>query len=175
MITSKYLVDLIEEFAKSKKIGADDELVIYNNPGRSDVREILKVAKQKRPGKPESIISRFIVDGDNKTVYVWDGYYGTHNDGQKLLKIPKSIIESVYYFEGESEIYSGGSLEVSELYTNFPRNTRVLEKNIKLFNFVTNVSNWTWVDKYLPGFTDCLVQAIKLWKKDILDIRKQKP
>jgi hypothetical protein len=167
MITSKKILKISEEWFRSVKNG-NITANVYINPGSSDITELYKsAALANRPGNPPV---RFIADSKTQKVYVWDAYYAYHDDVAKILGFSRPneyLDEPPFVYDGYGKISQGkligndehgttsnldsllGSLEGNDIrYFS----DRQIKSRIDILRTVFSY-NWTFIDKYLTGFS----------------------
>ena len=159
MITSKFILNQIEQYSDTKNI-AGHPVIIYENPTSSDIMEISKSIKA--PSKEV----RFIADSKTSKVYIWNAYLAIHRDILKQLNLTYSCETFPYILFGEA-IINGNKLnfKTSDTLDNWVENAvgppprslqpqqkltwgkdRANQTIVKYFNF-----NWTFADKYVNG------------------------
>lgn len=83
MITSKYIVNICDEYSGMKKMG-HQMVNIYVNPSLGDLKDMAADArKQSRTLKD----IRFIASDDPPKVYVWDPFIAIHKDIASLYSL----------------------------------------------------------------------------------------
>lgn len=101
MITSKYILRLIEDYYALHKVRGKP-VTIYENPTSSDLRELYKSSVKE---------VRFLANAETRKLYIWDSYLAIHDDVRKILGLPSSQettkTESPYLVEGYAQIVSG--------------------------------------------------------------------
>ena len=175
MITSKYIIELLEDWSKSAKVRGES-VDIYENPGSTDIKEILKSVK----GKSSNLV-RFIADAKPpQKVYVVAGYYAIHDDMRKALgrgSINSEWKKIPYIIGGEGHIVNGQIiLSPPEKYSEGESIDRLTDMisflgqlgpksitNSKDFidinkPFIESIFSydWSFVDKYISGFKEFL-------------------
>lgn len=83
-ISAHQITTLLEDFLKSKRISGDTNLEIFVNPTLDEIKKVTD-SQAKRLGGLREI--RFIVDNQNRKVYVWDSGIALHDTVAKLLNI----------------------------------------------------------------------------------------
>ena len=84
-------------YVNSKRLGSNEELVVYENPTSSDIKEIVKDSIGTESKGQEL---RFSIDGLGKKVYAWDAYCGAHPDAENLVGLSEVIKKNLYFFQG---------------------------------------------------------------------------
>ena len=162
MITSKYIIDISEEYSKTGLV-RNRQVDIYENPTSSD---FIKLEKSAREHNRKLDKVRFIADINSHKVYLADSYNIIHDDMGKVLGFNVG-----YYpperFEGTGTV-SGGQAKatkwdsfqyISQL--KFPSKTEIK------FLEGTFGYDWTWVDRYVSG-TSSLINSCKEKYKSLM-------
>ena len=151
MITAKYIIDIYEEWIKSGKSGRI-LFSVYQNPGSSDFLDMIKIRKERGSEFP---VIRFVADAKYKNVYVSDAYLATHEDICKVLGFSLDAIKTPWLYygvgslkDGSAKANRGGVLDMTIRSVDFK-----LRPDLKNWCESTLSYKWTFVDKYLPGFS----------------------
>ena len=144
MITSKYIIGLIETYLTSKHSFTGDADV-FVNPSSSDYSEIHQ--------NSEYNVIRFFLDNSDKKVYVWDAATGIHKEIADELKfLPRFRNNDPNLLAGEAGISSGRAvMEGSDMLTG---GLTMIKSNIRPQIFKRNVMDvlnidWSWADRYV--------------------------
>lgn len=145
MITSKRILQLVEDYFDSKNV-AGQLVTVFENPAKSEFRELERESRKSGGGN----ILRFIADGNSKKMYVWDAYNARHVDVRKMLNLPPNFEDTPSILDGYLEV-SGGSAKMFawediQFYLAMYKN----KKSKKLDSYFSKVFmyRWTWMDKY---------------------------
>lgn len=156
MVTAQSITRLCEDYFNTKKV-FNREVVIYRNPTTSDYKELMRVIKS---AGVSDLIVRFIADAKKQSIYIWDARLANHDNISDLVGFSWVQREYEYWvITGDAEI-NGSRLVVSSwrglfyypikwLYTR-PEDDYSGNIKKRLFDFFA--CNWSFVDKYLPGF-----------------------
>lgn len=157
MITSKYIINLSEEYFTSKSINGD-AVVLYVNPTAEDFTELYKDGVRE---------IRWIADAKNKKVYVFDARLAIHQEALRVffnidwfnIFLNKSN-QYFYLFLGGAKLFnktscgSPESAEVDYLFTH----PRYIPDHIDYLDKVFTY-NWQWLDKYISGANTYLISC----------------
>ena len=164
MLTSQYILQIVEKYFNTKKVYNND-VVIFQNPTLEDIKTIVH---QTISYYPEI---RFIIDAKKQSVYIWDARLSNHNDIFTSVGLDwwsRDSNPSILF--GTSSIKNNRlELDSSEwrnlFYYPILWSSSQSEYNInqyrkllaEFFSF-----NWSFVEKCFPGF---LSQLTKLKKE----------
>jgi hypothetical protein len=167
MITSKQIINQLEQYSDTKNV-AGHPVIIYENPTSSDILEISKSTKSS----PKEV--RFIADPDTHKIYIWDAYLAIHRDILKQIGLKPSSWEVPILF-GEATIsgttliykYSDSMKMWVEMVTGpVPVSARPQDINHEprkdnwLVKYVN--SDWSWADRYINGLSNFMRQQIQV-------------
>jgi hypothetical protein len=149
LITSKQIIEINEKYLDSRK-ESGVLISIYENPTSSDIQSLYKSIKQ-----PEKKV-RYIIDGNQKRIYVWDAWLMIHADASSKF-LGRSLIKYPYGFHGDA-IISGNKL----IYRSGLEEIDYQMNGVKLGQYVRSYvisqmreffekMDWTWVNSYMQG------------------------
>lgn len=171
MITSKLILNLSEDYVTSKRVNGGT-LVVYENPGSSDILSALKDSREKS----EDI--RFIADFPSKKLYIFNGMIAIHDDALRLLGMgsesynynnPTRLLGDAIYGSGMAMVYRSVAIESKLDIIKGSHNSFEIDSAKKYLEDILN-KNWTWVDRYVRYTT----YYINNKKKEFLDLLKTK-
>lgn len=165
MVTSKYILNIIEQWDRLLKTGSSISTNIYSNPDKSDLKEINSNFQLSLNSQKEI---RFIADARSQKVYVWDSSLAVHADVSKSLGFGRAgaMSEPYYVFDGFGNLFSGkiigqpGHGTVREILALLkaltPKsNNRFTKLEAESFSKQLEArlvkTNWTFVEKYVIG------------------------
>jgi hypothetical protein len=142
MITSKQIIELVEIYSTGFKVRSTF-VSVYENPTKSEIQEIISSTK-KSQGESYLLSSlnlpvRFIADGRNQKIYMWDAYFSEHIKVLKLLGLPTS--RTPYVMTGGCEI-TGSGLKIA--WDNRPE-----KKEDPDFCKKSSSYGWEWLGNYI--------------------------
>ena len=164
MITSKQIIEISEEYNTRKNISGRD-VVIYKNPTVSDLKEIQKLSVLQ--DMPEV---RFVINRNDKGVYIWDSYLANHDQVYGVLHLDwfhrdtdLNVLFGHAYIKGNRLVPSSSDLRgmfyyvISWIYSknNVEQNSKRLET---FFGY-----DWSFADRYIVGFNSYLKQVKSEW------------
>lgn len=153
MITSNNIIDILEEYFDTRRIGGK-AVVIYKNPISDDVKEF-----------PTDFI-RFLADSKTKTVYAWDGYSAIHievwpktlgNITPSKVKNFPNIIPGKAMREG-TRLTMVGWDGVENYIREYNRLAPKLRGEFKDYFQQLFSYNWSWLDNYVIGANKYILQ-----------------
>lgn len=159
MITSRQLLKITEKYLDSRKEG-NTLIRFYENPDSSDIQALYQEIKQ-----PDKKV-RYIVDGNQKKVYVWDAWLMIHADASSKF-LGRSLIKYPYGFHGEAVvsgnkiIYKSGLEEIDYQMNGVKLGQYVKPYVVSQMKEFFNNMSWDWVDMYIHGVS----QEIKNYNK----------
>jgi hypothetical protein len=162
VITSKQIICLSEEYV-ALGIMFGKATPIYKNPSRSDFLEILRAAREEKH-KVEEI--RFVADTNSKTVYVADGYNIGHPEILKAVGLPSNRFANPQIQLGSASLNNGKAtvwstrMESDYFYNKVKGDVELMNYYKKTYNY-----DWSWVDKYVSGFSNELKKGKDLFLK----------
>lgn len=161
MITSRYIINLSENWSTSFSKNGTNTINVFVNPGSSDVLELVKGARGK------DIPIRYVADAMSpQKVYVWDASAVIHYDAVPYINssYDRSGSDSYIIFgygytrSGKiisfTENLSTVALFVDQLTSSNSRDSSIIlmENNIsrlrKMFQY-----NWSFLDTYISGMS----------------------
>jgi hypothetical protein len=149
LITSRQIIQISEEWAKSPKIFGKP-VNIYVNPGSSDIKDMYKLMTNSSNKE-----IRFFADAKAQKVFVADAMLIQHQDIEKAMgykPIDYGYDVPEYYIEGMGHIGGGRII----LHANEDE-TSVLDTQGKY--------NWSFLEKYISGITAYLEKIKKKYAK----------
>ena len=164
MITSKQIIEISEEYNTRKNISGKD-VVVYKNPTVDDLKEIQKLSVLQ--DMPEV---RFVINRNDKGVYIWDSYLANHDQVYGVLHLDwfhrdtdLNILFGHAYIKGNRLVPSSSDLRgmfyyvISWIYSkkDFEQNSKRLET---FFGY-----DWSFADRYILGFNSYLKQVRSEW------------
>lgn len=159
MITANQTIQLAEDYLGSVKtfLGYAE---VFINPTKSD---FLELSKSFKTSKEDNV--RFIADGKAKKFYAWNAEVALHKDIRIFLNLPTESDKIPHILFGESYL-SGQSLkflliENIDLYMiRYELKNGDSRSLIKVKNYLTQAYqvDWKWLDKYLPGSYQYILQ-----------------
>ena len=142
MITSKQIIELVEIYSTGFKVRSTF-VSVYENPTKSEIQEIISSTKNSQGGSylgnSLNLPIRFIADGRNQKIYMWDSYYSEHIKVLKLLKLPTS--RTPYVMTGGCSIVGSG---LKLVWDNRPE-----EKEDPDFYKKSSSYGWEWLGNYM--------------------------
>lgn len=169
MITSKQILKVSEDWVDNIK-GYDTQIPLYVNPGSTDKKKMFQAYKIS------DHFVRFIADGKQQKVYVWDGTQAIHyhamrtlglGDYSRVYEYPNILMGYAHLQNGniifdaknkepvDHLIKSVQSLNSYLLWGFSDKETKQRFGNdIKLnYNWISNFFryNWSFLDKYISG------------------------
>ena len=168
MITSKHIIVILEEYATRKNISGRD-VVIYKNPTVTDLKEIQKLSVLQ--DMPEV---RFVINRNDKGVYIWDSYLANHDQVYGVLHLDwfhrdtdLNVLFGHAYIKGNRLVPSSSDLRgmfyyvISWIYSkkDSEQNSKKLET---FFGY-----DWSFADRYIVGFNSYLKQVKSEWTSQV--------
>lgn len=141
MISSNFISQIIERYFASKNIGSGNELVIYENPDRSERQDIAILAKMTQKGGSGPYV-RIIADAKSKKVYVWDAFYAEHTVGRSVIGLPSTNpVQTPWLLYGTC-LVKGSNFELHEW------DSKPSYKDFKFFDDFFSY-DWMWLKPYV--------------------------
>ena len=155
MITSKQITILSEEYLTVSKNMQGVPIEVYVNPTNQDFLDLSKAASKE---KRSLDAVRFIADDRSKKVYMVDAYLVNHDGFRKILGLSADYKNTFQLFDGIAGITNNRVTEVAwDKYSIFVKNASGYQGHgdfvtCRWFDNTLKI-NWSWVDKYFPGFS----------------------
>ena len=157
MITSKEIINISEEYLKESKNLQGIPIEIYINPTYQDFIDLSKsISKEKR----NLNTVRFIADNRSpQKVYMADAYHVCHDDIRKMIGLSLDYKNTPELFDGIARIVNNKVETVGwDKYDPFVKTAAGWHTSgdfvIQRWFDNTLKINWSWVDKYFPGFSN---------------------
>lgn len=145
MITSKFIINVFEKYFDSKNV-AGRLVTIFENPDKSEFKELEQAARKSGGDN----ILRFIADGKNQKMYVWDAYNARHADVRQVLRLPPDFENSPGVLDGYLDVSTIPvkmfAWEDIQYYIIMYKNKKSKKLNSYFSNLFTY--NWSWLDRY---------------------------
>jgi hypothetical protein len=165
MITSRQIINISDELAKSIKGRNDSYLEIFVNPTGSELSSIFKTTKSN----PKEV--RYIIDTKNSKIYVWDAYAAVHEVVANMLGLSNMpyLILGYARFEGNSRLKLSDDITIKYAFSDLKSNN---SHSGMAKSFLINIFNCMliWVDNYVAGFNSYLNER----RQEFSKILKQK-
>lgn len=146
MITAK---KIIEQYVTLGHMFGDS-VPIYSNPTSNDFLSLVKDAKSFNR---RVVDVRFIADAKKQSVYIADSFLIGHAQMRQALSYPEGMFSVPWIVQGEST-YRNNKLYVHSMNINSDYNKTIISSNLQDFYLRQIDYNWTFVDKYIIGFSN---------------------
>ena len=147
MITSKFILEKLgEEYFNAKNVSGN-LVTVYMNPSVDEFKELEKLSRKSGGTN----VLRFVADGKNQKMYVWDAYNARHVDiRSSLLHLPANFDATPHTIDGYLEV-SGGKAKMfawEDIQEYIIMKNKHNKKLDDYFSKVFFTYKWTWLDKY---------------------------
>ena len=168
MITSKRIIEISEEYNTRKNISGKD-VVVYKNPTVDDLKEIQKLSVLQ--DMPEV---RFVINRNDKGVYIWDSYLANHDQVYGVLHLDwfhrdtdLNILFGHAYIKGNRLVPSSSDLRGIFYYViGWIYSKKDVEQNSKKLDTFFSY-DWSFADRYIVGFNSYLKQVKSEWLSQV--------
>jgi hypothetical protein len=154
MITSKQIIKISEDYLKGQRFGSN-YVEVYVNPTKSELL-LLSEPSKKNAGEREI---RFVINPDERKIYVCDAYLGLHPYLRKMLNLNDDNDMCIIYGEAK---YNGSNFTPINLYSAMFSMSRIVSKVPQYRNDVERFFkfDWTWTTQYVTGIEN-YVKSLK--------------
>ena len=153
MITSKQIITISEDLFKAVKVN-NSEVLVYKNPGSSDIVKIYSSAGAIKE-------FRFIADTSIQPVFVWEAYLSVHRGVIEKLGYT-NFKNKPYLAWGFGDIASGKLLVRDWDYDRYDFSPQNIDFMRKIFSY-----DWKWLDRYIVNWTKFLSERKYEYRKYI--------